>query len=402
MASRTSPVGMTVRTARIRANMTQRQLGAASAISQAKISRIECGRYTPDTAERRALAKALEITAAELGVGGESEDDDMRRRNLLSAGIGVGAAVLPATSAAAPGPGWDTALFRSPTGPSMTTAQISSGLATTARDCGAARYREAAAAIPALIISAEAHSDYGSSGAILLTRAYALATAIAVKERREMAWITADRAVQAARLASHPLAHALAARAQFSVLRQHGHHQWARQLCDTTVSELAGEERARPVVGHLLLEGAYGAAQAGQRSDAIALWEHGRELGRRGPAAVAWPEHAGPLTADQVERYGLCMHHLLGDTRSALRHLRAIDVHAMPTAERRARLRHDSAKLYRDLGDLPKALAQLQDQEEETPQDTRRYSVRTMVASMAQTSPALPGLRPFAERIGAA
>ncbi|GAB2785503.1 hypothetical protein [Streptomyces daliensis] len=128
------------------------------------------------------------------------------------------------------------------------------------------------------------------------------------------------------------------------------------------MAELEGEERARPVVAHLLLETAYGAAQTNQQADAITLWEHARSLVARGPAVAAWIDHPGPMRTDQVERYGLCIQHLLGNTRRAIHHMTAIDPNAVPTAERAARVRHDSAKLYRDLGDLQSALRLLRKQ----------------------------------------
>lgn len=321
--------------------------------------------------------------------------------------VGIGTTSVIPTASAAPGPGWNGALFegRGEGRPEeMSAGQVEAGLNAVAQDCSSARYREAAAAVPKLISAAETRARLGKTeDTLLVARAYILATGVAVKERGDLSWITADRAVRAAKRAGHPLGHAMAARAQFTVLRQNGHHGWAQELARTTVSELAGEEPARPVVAHLLLEAAYGEAQAGRDSEATELLEHARDLARRGPSATTmWTDHAGPLTSDQVERYGLCVQHQLGNTEAALAHLAKIDVRAVATPERRARVRHDSAKLFRDLGDLPRALRLLCEQEVETPQDTRRTSVRFMVSGMLNTSPALPGLRPFAERIGAA
>ncbi|MFD4834100.1 hypothetical protein ACFWPV_30310 [Streptomyces uncialis] len=87
-----------------------------------------------------------------------------------------------------------------------------------------AHYAEAADAVPTAVAVAiadrNAHDHGGRGAAALLTRAYVLATAVAVKERGDLAMITADRAVQAARLSPDPLAAAMAARAQTVVLRQ--------------------------------------------------------------------------------------------------------------------------------------------------------------------------------------
>ncbi|MFE7124985.1 tetratricopeptide repeat protein [Streptomyces sp. NPDC057617] len=343
-----------------------------------------------------------------LGVGDDSDmsEVNVHRRDLISATVGISlAAALPGAAPAASHPRqWDAVLLRKPTSTStMTVAQLQGALATVVQHYTNARYREAADAIPAVVDAADHTAQDGSrTGAVLLTRAYILTTAIAVKERDDIAMITADRAVQAARLSQDPLAAATAARAQTIVLRQRGHWEQARQVADTAIADLSAEATARPVVAHILLETAYGAAQAGQSTDALALWEHARKLAKQGPTVTSWPDHAGPLTSDQVDRYALCIHHLLGDTRSALRHASRINVLAMPTAERRARYRHDSAKLYRDLGDLPRALTLLHEHEAETPQDARRTSLRRMVSDMVATSPSLPGLRKHATLIGAA
>ncbi|WP_406402032.1 multiprotein-bridging factor 1 family protein [Streptomyces uncialis] len=409
--SSSGSVGAVVRAARTMANLTQQQLGELCAIAQSGISRIERGQHVPDAAERRALAKALKLNVPLLGLStgddGDTSEVDMLRRDLITATGAIGlASVLPGAPSptAAPVP-WDAVLLRQPhPGRPLTAPQIRTALATVVGYYADAHYAEAADAIPTAVAAADrnAHDHGGRGAAALLTRAYVLATAVAVKERGDLAMITADRAVQAARLSQDPLAAAMAARAQTVVLRQRGHHTQARQVADNALNDLVSEPTARPVIAHIALESAYGAAQAGQTTDALNLWAQANELAERGPTTTHWPDHAGPLTPDQLHRYALCIHHLLGDTRSALHHASQVAVRAMPTAERRARYRHDSAKLAQDLGDLPRALALLREHEAETPQDARRSSLRRMVSGMLATSPSLPGLRKHATLVGAA
>ncbi len=81
--------------------------------------------------------------------------------------------------------------------------------------------------------------------------------------------------------------------------------------------------------------------------------------------------------------------------------MESLDAGTVPVPHTAARLRHDSAKLPRDLGDVAGAPRLLQDLAADAPQDARRTSVRTMIAGMAHTSPALPGLRQFAADLGA-
>ncbi|MEU2086862.1 helix-turn-helix transcriptional regulator [Streptomyces albus] len=411
---------MRLRTARVRAGMSQKSLGARCSISQPQISRYERGTATPSDAEIRMLARALEIDPASLAhgepgavrdAGGEAggDEDDVRRRRILTAGIGIGtAAVLPATPAAASTAptDWDKALYASgKTSGHLSATQVSAGLGTVAHHMAAARYHEAEQALPRLIVAAKkAASAHSRRGAELLTRAWVLATAVAVKERNPDAWSTSSLAVEAAAQSQHPLAMAMAARGQYICLRQHGQHRQARMVAENAVADLADEELARPVVGHLLLESAYGAAQAGRAADAVDLWERGRECaerGRRRPAVAVWPDHPGPLSREQVERYALCIHHTLGQTRQAAVHMENLNAAAVDIPHTAARIRHDSAKLRRDVGDMQGALRLLQDLAADTPQDAQRTSVRSMVSGMLRTTPHLPGLRPFAASLGA-
>ncbi|OEV03768.1 hypothetical protein AN219_38025 [Streptomyces nanshensis] len=406
-------VGRTLRRERIDAGLTQGELGAGCGLSQRQVSRFELGQRIPEQREIRLMARALDIDPAVLSPGssgaardaatpgsGESEGD-VRRRALLAAGLGMGGGAAGFAGAPAVGSAWDKALFTSGTS-TLSAAQLDAGLGAVAHDLAAARYDEAGRALPRLIAAAKSNATRsGKRGAELLTRAWVLATAYSVKERHPDAWSTSAWAVDAARQAQHPLAHVMATRAQYICLRQNGQHQQARMVAEAGLHDLDGDERARPVLGHLLLEAAYGAAQAGRSTDAEALWEHGRSMAMRGPAVSAWPDHPGPLTAEQVERYGLCIHHVLGNTRRANAHMAALNANTVRTPHTAARIRHDSAKLCRDNGDMPEALRLLQELEDETPQDARRSSVRGMVVGMLQTSPALEGLRPFAAKVGA-
>lgn len=90
-----------------------------------------------------------------------------------------------------------------------------------------------------------------------------------------------------------------------------------------------------------------------------------------------------------------------GDVAGALGHLSTLNKTQTTTPECRARIRHDAAKLYKDMGDLPRALRLLKQAEEETPEDVRRQTVRRMVGEMVALSPGLPGLRGFSSLIAA-
>lgn len=414
-----TPVGSRLRTERHRAGLTQAELGERCGLSQRQISYYELGKRIPGTRELRLLARALNIDPEVLATGtggverdagphGAGEEDDVRRRQLLAAGVGIGgAAALPAAPAAAstagPPSAWDRALYTSGgTVPRLSLTELNSRLGAVARHLAAAQYHEAEEALPPLIVAAKATAARGGRrGAELLTRAWVLASAVKVKERHPDAWPTSSWAVEAARQSGHPLAHAMAARSQYICLRQHGQHRQAAMVAEAAVADLEGEETARPVLGHLLLENAYGAAQAGRSTDAVQRWEHARALAKKGAGHAIWPDYPGPLTKAQVERYGMCIHHALGDTRRALGHMSSLNPDEVAVPHTAARIRHDSAKLRRDVGDMDGALQLLQDLAQHTPQDAGRSSVRGMASGMLRTSPALPGLREYAAHIGA-
>ncbi|MGD9482911.1 helix-turn-helix transcriptional regulator [Streptomyces sp. TRM70308] len=403
-----TPLAKRLRCARVTAELSQAQLSAKCGFSQALLSRFERGERIPDEQAILLLARALDIEPAALTHGrgaadhetsreAGGEEDDMRRRTLLAASVGIGSSAV-LTSATH----WDRALYSAPPASAPPPVHLNAGLGAVAAHLAATRYREAEQALPPLITGARALAAKGGRrGAEWLARAWALATAVRVKERHPDAWSTSSWAVEAAQRSQHPLAMAMAARAQFICLRQHGQHRQARLVADTAVAELADEELARPVVGHLLLEHAYGAAQAGRAADAADLWSQARELQQRGPATPVWPDHPGPLTREQVQRYGLCIHHTLGDTRRALAYAERLNAAAIDVPHTAARIWHDTAKLRRDVGDMSGALRLLENLALGAPQDARRTSVRTMVADMMQTSPALPGLKPLAASIGA-
>ncbi|WP_186768002.1 helix-turn-helix domain-containing protein [Streptomyces qinzhouensis] len=81
-------LGRAVKSARVRAGLTQQQLGTACAMSQSSISRIEHGQHSPSPAELQAIAHALGTDASALRAESEGEigwlqrDAEIRQRAL--------------------------------------------------------------------------------------------------------------------------------------------------------------------------------------------------------------------------------------------------------------------------------------------------------------------------------
>ena len=390
-------VGMTIRAARAAARLSQRDLAARCGYSQSWLSRVESGRRVASDDDLRRIARELGIDATWLGVA--AKEGDVRRRQLIGAAGAAVASVLP-TGAAATASETDALLMPpDPVSRPPHPQVVEVALEAAVRRQAAAQYREVAADLPRLVGAVTQLDSDSRAAQCLRARVYVLATAVLVKTRHEAAVVMADRAMAAARRSQHPLATAQAARAFLIAWRQRGEHTLARNVASRAVAELAGEELARPVVGHILLEASYGAAQCGQEADAEDLWHRAGEMATR-TSRLAWPDHAGPLSSDQVARYGMCVQHLLGHPSAAMRH-RASIRGQVPTAERQARIHHDTAKLHKDLGDYDGALTALVAHESVAPQDARRASVRRMVADMVTAAPHQPRLRRFAAHIGA-
>ena len=62
-------IGNRLKAARIKAHLTQAQLGAAAGLDQSAVSQIERGMFAPSLARIKALAAAVGVTAADLDPG---------------------------------------------------------------------------------------------------------------------------------------------------------------------------------------------------------------------------------------------------------------------------------------------------------------------------------------------
>jgi transcriptional regulator with XRE-family HTH domain len=412
--------GMIVRSARQARNMTLAELGAQCGYSAAQLSRYERG-LAPltDITTLRAFAGVLNIPPADLGLapdrrrpgapgsadvrffppcgrsvvedGGE-EDDPVRRRSVLTlAGLAAPAAVLGRM---------DEALVSLPTPRSVASPDdMTRMLARAGRQFDDGRLAPLVRELPDLLAAGHDLVDRSPSDEkrmALLARSYDLASETLHKAGgMQAARITADRAVTYAGLSGDPLAQAMAARSYGVVLRHEGRQERAAQVTYTAAGRLAGTRLTSggeaSVLAQILCTSAYSAAQAGDRDRAISLI---------GEAAVAArhvrPDPGGsgrfPVTPAQVAQYKVGVHWSLGEPGEALRAGRELRPPQFPTAERRARLYTDLARVWDQAGHPDRAIAALLAAHGQAASEVRdRPSIRALALDLARAHPARPG-----------
>ncbi|WP_261568989.1 helix-turn-helix domain-containing protein [Frankia gtarii] len=437
-------IGETIRLARLAARQSQRQLGAKLGYSASAISRLETGKNPPDLDTLRSIANVLHIPPEQLGLAPahcnpsdtpiapttpatltatdtKDGDDRVHRRRFLAAGAGAAAAVaIGAPAHATPAPPQEISTARldqvlftaAPAVAPVAVEQLRAALAVARSDFRAARYATLADQLPHLITLGET-SQATSTGttreamSAVLADTYSLASEWCVKQNQDpLAWVTADRALRAARASGNPTARGEAARMVAIAMRRVGHYDAAADLLTTTALGL-GADHGNPdpntlaAYGSLLLTASYAAAQGGNRPTALDLAGEAEQTAHRLHDRPVTGLFTPDFTTQQVALYRIGVHLALGDSTGALTHARTVDVARLPSPERQARYCLDVARTYRTLGKPDKVYQALLAAERYAPEDVRRPSVRTVVGELLYAPGSMPGLRTFAHRIGA-
>ncbi|MEO7196659.1 MAG: helix-turn-helix transcriptional regulator [Pseudonocardiaceae bacterium] len=437
--------GIVIRIARTAAGWSQADLGQRCGYSASQVSRWETGRLPlRDVTLLRSLAGVLALPTEVFGLLADDttgapnrsirpsshklirapipryeEDDPVRRRSFL---VGAGLAGTPrswSSSAVALTGEVDPAavlarqlgdVLLGPDTPAEPVAISALREAFTAaqRDFSACQYIPLAGRLPALIAAAEATAAHHPDPAAhqVLAGSYNLATRALIKlEASGLEWLSADRALHAARAAEDPLALAEAQRLVASVARRAGHHDRAQTLTLTAASHL-DRSGTRPAPEHLAMYGmlhcsaGYAAARASDRDRANELLSEAEATAAR-LADDRGRQHA--LTANIVS-HRVSAAYLLGDAGTALAYARSLPLAAIPTTERRARLLVDTAMAYAQWDKPDRAYRTLLAAECTAPGEVRtRNAVRRLVTDLmaAPHQAAMPGLPALAARIHA-
>ena len=412
-------IGGVIRFARQARGWRQADLGAATGYSASTISRLETGHGTPadfDKLQRisrkagippNVLGELLGIlptdtdTLARINGKQPEEDDPVRRRSLLVAGLTIPLGLL-------------TTLDDSLALPTVPTAADAADVGLMLRQArrlfDKGHLAQLVTGLPRLLAIAHtkaeqtrAPEDYARSAAC-----YDLATEVLNKVGHLAASrITADRSTIYARMSGSPIAAAASARCLSIVLRHEGREQVADRITIQAAVHLERKGLVNPAeaaaYAQMLCTCAYTAAQAGNRARAIEMIRDAEHAVRRLPATSV---SGGPLSvnAAQVALYRVGVHWSLGDAGSAVSVGRRLHPEQFPTPERRGRLFTDLARAWWQWGKPEQTVHSLLDAHSHAPAEVRdRPAIRGIVTDLSKRYPNIPGVQELTQviRLGA-
>ncbi|WP_084505234.1 helix-turn-helix domain-containing protein [Nocardia harenae] len=432
-------LGAVVRAVRRANNITLAELAARSNYSISTLSRLERGKQSlRDTHVLRSLAAALQFPPELLGVadpprlpmhplhppaivgltrGPDEETEPMRRRTLLTglAGTVTVLGVAPSSGVAQasdPLHQLERALLATPTtGVPVHLRQLDQQVTAARSMFDHGHYAALANGLPRLLSTATATHSSGTTNDIaatsaLLARAYVVAAQLSVKfSHDQLAWTTADRAMQAAQVSNDPLIRAQARRSWAIVLRRTGHTDTAAQLILDTAASLQAQPHRDvnnlATFAALLSTAAYTAATSGDRDGARTLIDEAAHA-----AAQVEHNHPGAVAGfgtGSVVLYQVSIARVLGDAGTAIDTARRIDPASIRSAETRARYWSDVARAFHQWGKFEQCYGALRAAEHAAPDEVRyRKPIQQITFDLLQDphSAALPGLRSFADRTG--
>ncbi|GHG80394.1 helix-turn-helix domain-containing protein [Streptomyces griseocarneus] len=425
-----------------RPKMTQEALAGVLGYSKSWVCRVEGGQIVPQIETLLHIAAVLDIppddlitaahppgrdpardpqshgsgvtTAATVSAGDHEKEDAVRRRGFLTGAAGLGAVMVtgsPATPAgrapADPAAALEEGLFRPPTVGPVSLSQLDRALHRARADFRHTRYQDLGAELPLLLAAADATRDHLTGHAkeracALTAYAYSLAGELASKMHSEAVWVAADRALAAGRASGQAAPLGEAARMLSVAMRRAGRHHQAADLLVHTDRQLADDstEPALAIRAAMLLTCGYTVAHYGDRTAALDMVDEAESIGQRLRYGPGLEKVTIQATRAQCASFRLSIYNKLGAPDDAVPVVARINPSAFPTAERRARLHTDVARMWHQLGDDARTLAALRAVEHEAPEEARRPSVKALTADLLYSSTSLPGLKEFAARTG--
>lgn len=380
---------------------------------------VETGAADPPA---RHTAPVPRPTAAMVTEAEQEQEDDVRRRALMTGALGLGAGLVAGTGSDAaaaepaaqnPAAAMERSLFEPVAGRPTSLSDLATGLTTARKLFSGARYAALGSALPTLIATAEATRDAATGrtrerAQAAVARSYVLATELAVKQHSEAAWATADRALIAARASGEPQALSDAARVLAITMRRAGRSSAAVDFLARTATSLdveKGSPQADTLAARvcLLMTAAYTAASGGRRSTALDLLQEAEETAGRIPASDGEPAGLFTISASpaEVSMYRISSLTVLGTPDDAVPWVRRVVPAQLANTERVARYLTDTARMWHQLGDGHRTFSALQAIEHTAPEEVRRPAIRTLTADLLYRPGSLPGLREFAVRTGA-
>lgn len=337
----------------------------------------------------------------------------MRRRHFLSTVTGLAAApLLPATvgseidpTRALVAPLEEFLHHRSGDTAPITPAELHQGMTAARADFQAARYRQLATRLPGLLAAADATPAVNPAVRAAL---YNTATHLLIKLKTSgLGWITADRAMTAARTSGDPAVIADVTRNLATLHRQAGHYQSATHLALEAADQLTVTDAAAPdhlaLYGTLLCNAGYTTALAGDHASTTELLDTAAQAATRlGGDHNAHGTAFGPAN---VVSHRISAAHALGEPGAAIAHARQVAPGTIRLPERRARYWIDVARAYHQWGKPARCYRALLTAERHAPDDVHARPVVRALATELLSAPShtgMTGIREFAQRLGAA
>ncbi|WP_031522033.1 helix-turn-helix domain-containing protein [Streptomyces sp. NRRL F-5123] len=396
---RRRPGGL-IRLGRHQRGWRQAELGHRIGCSASTVSRLERGPAGDLRLLQRAarevgvpnsvLSAALGLSraAADTVAGSRDEEDLMRRRSVLAAGL-----VAPQLLA-----GVDDALAAVPA-PTAAPVVLRAQMARARSTFDSGQYTQVLKGLPGLLADAhQAARTRTEAGFGQLSTCYAFAVDVLTKiESYGRARVAADRATVYADLSGSVVAAAEAARQTAIVLRHEGKAHAAQKLVtDAAVSvEATGltTDTQRAAYAQMLCTTAYTAAQSGDRVEALTMIREAAGAARVLPA-VAPQGQLFPVTPASVDAYAIGVHWALGDAGTAVDIGSRLFAQQFTTVERRGRFHTDMARAWWQWGRPEQTAAALLDAARISPAEIRdRPAIRRIITELRHRHPHAIGVR---------
>ncbi len=276
-------------------------------------------------------------------------------------------------------------------------AALRRAVAVAKRDYQACRYNDVIGYMPRLLTGVRAaqgrlSGDRLSHAAALSAEAHHVAASILLKLGDQgLAWLAADRSLQAAQASGDPLTVASSARIITLALTSSGHRAAAANTASRYAQQLGRDTHAKDpefhaVYGSLLLRGAFAAAQHDDRRTAHELLDEadaaGQQLGT--DANLRWTAF-GPVNV-QLHRVYIAV--TLGDAGTAIDTARRINLEQVTVTERKASLLIDTARAFLQCGKHENSYLTLRAAHDIAPEEiTGRPAVRQLARDLITTAP---------------
>ncbi|WP_246083641.1 helix-turn-helix domain-containing protein [Nonomuraea diastatica] len=335
---------------------------------------------------------------------GPEEDEDVRRREFVGlTGAALFSAVLTPQGTTRPA---DLDIEKiaatlvdyatPPDGP-INLASLADAVSAAKRNYQACRYAQVTTKLPALLRKLRAactslHGDDRLRAHTLAAEAYHVTASILLKqEDKGLAWLAADRSVQAAHASQTPLMIGSSSRIITHALMDGGHHlaatdtaRGAAQRMDADLSTPSPDDLS--IYGSLLLRGAIAAASTGNRHNTAELLDEAAEAGTRlGHDANHMWTAFGPNNV-LCHRVNVALR--LGDAGTAIDYARQVELDQLPINERKATLLLDTSRAFLMRNQHDRALHILRAAGEIAPEEvTGRPTALRLVRDILATAP---------------